>query len=294
MHFELSDLRVFVHIAESPSLTKGARRAHLSTAAASTRIKTLENQLVTKLFYRDSRGVTLTPSGTRLLTHARLILRQAEYLKSEFSEYRDGWVGHMRIFANTTAVTEFLPEVLAKFLSQYPAITVDLQERLSRDIVRGVLDGSADLGLIAGPVEAEGLEVIHYSTDRLVLAVPHGHPLASKPHITLTQTLDYPHISLHEGSTLFDLITARAEQAGRKLPTRIQVSSYDAICRMIEAGVGIGILPESVTSGPRFNQKLFTLELKEPWAIRERSILVRDLEVMPDFVKTLINILKLA
>src|SRR5690606_21813023 len=281
MHFELSDMRIFTHVAESPSLTQGARRAHLSTAATSARIKMLEAQLGTKLLYRDSRGVTLTPAGTKLLRHARLILRQVDYVKSEFAEYGSGVFGHIRIFANTTAITEFLPEVLAQFLVRHPAVTVDLQERLSRDIVRGVLDGNADLGLIAGPVKAQGLEVIHYSTDSLLLAVSPGHPLASKPKATLRETLEYPHISFHEGSTLFDLVTTKVELLGRKLPTRIQVSSYEAICRMIEAGVGIGIIPESAARRHCRTMGLVTVPLDETWAIRERSLLVRELEAMP-------------
>src|SRR5699024_10189169 len=172
MHFDLSDLTVFIHVAEAPSLTRGARRAHLSPAAVSARIKALEEQLGTKLFYRDSRGVMLTPSGVKLLAHARDILRQVAHLKSEFSVYQNQLVGHVRIFANTTVVTEFLPTLLAELLSEHPGITVDLQERLSRDIIRGVLDGSADLGLIAGPVKKPGLDVIYYSTDKLPLAVP--------------------------------------------------------------------------------------------------------------------------
>ncbi|MNK81747.1 HTH-type transcriptional regulator GltC [compost metagenome] len=292
MHFELSDIRVFIHVAESPSVTQGARRANLSTAATSARIKSLESQLGCRLLYRDSRGVTLTPAGDRLLKHARLLMRQVDYVKSEFAEYGSGLVGHIRIFANTTAVTEFLPKVLAQFLGQHPAITVDLQERLSRDIVRGVLDGSADLGLIAGPVEAEGLEVVPYSTDRLLLAMPEGHALANQPSITLAETLAYPHISYREGSTLFDLVTSQVERLGRTFPMRIQLSSYEAICGMIESGVGIGIIPESAAVRHRRTMRFVTVPLREPWAIRERSLLVRELEAMPGCVRDLMEALK--
>lgn len=289
MYFELTDMRLFIQVAESSSITQGAKRAHLSTAATSMRIKALEGQLGTKLLYRDSRGVTLTPAGARLLKHARVILRQVDFVKSEFAEYGSGMIGHIRIFANTTAVTESLPELLAQFLSEHPAITVDLQERLSRDIVRGVLDGTADLGLIAGPVEAEGLEVIHYSTDRMLLAVSKDHVLARKKGITLAETLDYPHISFREGSTLFDLMTAQVERLGRNFPMRIQVSSYEAICRMIESGVGIGVIPESAAQRYRATMKFVTIPLDEPWALRERSILVREFEALPGCVRELMS-----
>ena len=288
MHFDLPDLRLFIHIAESPSLTQGARKAFLSPAAASARIKALESQLGSRLLYRDSRGVELTPAGQRLLQHARLIMRQVDYLKSEFTEYGTDSAGHIRIFANTTAVTEFLPEVLAGFLAQRPGVTVDLQERLSRDIVRGVLDGSTDMGIIAGPVRAEGLQVLHFSTDRLLLAVPIGHPLAGERQVTLRQTLAYQHIGLHEGSTLLTFLRDQVEKLGGQLSLRIQVSSFEAVCRMIEAGVGIGIIPESAARRHSRTMQLALVALDEPWAVRERSILVRELDALPGSVRALI------
>ncbi|ARU88575.1 LysR family transcriptional regulator [Pseudomonas sp. M30-35] len=288
MHFDLPDLRLFIHIAESPSLTQGARRAFLSPAAASARIKSLEAQLDSRLLYRDSRGVELTRAGERLLHHARLIMRQVDYLKSEFADYGADAAGHIRIFANTTAVTEFLPEILAGFLAERPGVSVDLQERLSRDIVRGVLDGSTDMGIIAGPVEVSGLQVLHFSTDRLLLAVPKNHPLADKPRVTLRDTLEYQHIGLHEGSTLLSFLREHVEKLGKKLSLRIQVSSFEAICRMIEAGVGIGIIPESAASRHSRTMELTTIELDEPWTVRERSILVRDLDALPGSVRALI------
>jgi DNA-binding transcriptional LysR family regulator len=288
MHFDLADLRLFIHIGESPSLTQGARRAFLSPAAASARIKSLESQLDTRLLYRDSRGVELTPAGQRLLKHARLIMRQVDYLKSEFTSYGTDSAGHIRIFANTTAVTEFLPEILAGFLAKRPGVTVDLQERLSRDIVRGVLDGTSDMGIIAGPVEAPGLQVMHFSTDRLVLAVPMGHALAGPTPVTLKQTLAFQHIGLHEGSTLLSFLRDHVERLGQNLSLRIQVSSFEAICRMVEAGVGIGIIPESAAVRHSRTMELAIVELDEPWAIRERSILVRELDALPGTVRALI------
>lgn len=289
MHFDLADLRLFIHIAESPSLTQGARKAFLSPAAASARIKALESQLGSRLLYRDSRGVELTPAGQRLLQHARLIMRQVDYLKSEFTEYGTDAAGHIRIFANTTAVTEFLPEVLAGFLAERPGVTVDLQERLSRDIVRGVLDGAADLGIIAGPVQAPGLQVLHFSTDRLVLAVPLGHALEQRHSVSLADTLAYQHIGLHEGSTLLSFLREQVEQLGGNLALRIQVSSFEAICRMIEGGVGIGIIPESAARRHSRTMQLAILQLDETWALRERSMLVRELDALPGSVRALIE-----
>jgi DNA-binding transcriptional LysR family regulator len=276
MHFDLSDLRIFVHVAEAPSLTQGARRAHLSPAAVSARIKAMEAQLGSRLLYRDNRGVMLTPAGHTVLKHARLIMRQVEFAKDEFARFEGGIRGHLRIFANTTAATVFLPKLLPAFLSDFPEITIDLQERLSRDIIRGVVDGSADMGLIAGAVEVADLEVIHYNTIRLMLAVPRDHAAAHYPSISFARALEFPHISLHAGSTLHDLLEEQA-------------ASYEAICRMIAAGVGVAILPETATQLRDLAPHLTAIPLDEPWAVRPRCILVRELDAMPGYARELVE-----
>lgn len=292
MHFDLTDLRLFIHIAEATSLSQGARRAFMSPAAASVRIKALEAQLNSHLLYRDSKGVELTDAGCRLLQHARLIMRQVGYLKTEFTEFGTDSSGHIRIFANTTAVTEFLPELLAGFLAQRPGVTVDLRERLSRDIIRGVLDGSTDIGIIAGPVAAKNLQVLQFSTDRLVLIVPEGHELTRRKHIKLRDTVAFHHVGMQEGSTLQAFVRDKAELLGETLVWRIQLSSFEAVCRMVEAGVGIGVIPESAALRNSRTMKLAILELDEPWVVRDRSILIRDFDALPGCVKALISLLR--
>jgi DNA-binding transcriptional LysR family regulator len=292
MHFDLTDLRLFIHIAEATSLSQGARRAFMSPAAASVRIKALEAQLNNHLLYRDSKGVELTDAGCRLLQHARLIMRQVGYLKTEFTEFGADSSGHIRIFANTTAVTEFLPELLAGFLAQRPGVTVDLRERLSRDIIRGVLDGSTDIGIMAGPVTAKNLQVLQFSTDRLVLIVPEGHELTRRKHIKLRDTVAFHHVGMQEGSTLQAFVRDKAELMGETLVWRIQLSSFEAVCRMVEAGVGIGVIPESAALRNSKTMKLAILELDEPWVVRDRSILIRDFDALPGCVKALISLLR--
>ena len=289
MHFDLANLRLFIHIAESPSLTQAAKRAHLSLAAVSVRIKALENQLNTRLLYRDSRGVEITPAGQRLLQHARVIMRQVDHLKHDFQEQADGDAGHIRIFANTTAVTEFMPDILAQFLAGHPGVTIDLQERLTRDIVRGVLDGTTDLGIVAGPVDAPELQTIHFSTDRLVLVVPNGHALQDQDKVKLADAVRYPFITMHEGSTLVAFLRDQLERIGQRLPQRIQLYSFDSICRMVQAGVGVGVIPDSAARRYGAEMKLRVVELDEPWVVRERKLLVRDIDALPGCARELIE-----
>lgn len=294
MHFDLADLRLFVSIAEAQNLTRGARRVFLSPAAASARLKTLEEQLGSRLLYRDSRGVSLAPAGHTLLRHAHLVLRQIEHIKSEFSEYGADSVGHIRIFANTTAVTEFLPEILAGFLAARPQVSVDLQERLTRAIVRGVREGAADLGIVAGPIPTSGLQALHFSTDRLVVVTPKRHILARRQRVAFAETVAFEHIGLHEGSTLQTFVRDQAEQHGTALSLRIQVRSFEAMCRMIEAGVGIGVLPESAARRHRRTMQLAIVALADPWAVRERRVLVRDVQALPGCARALIHTLMTA
>lgn len=289
MHFDLADLRLFIHIAESPSLTQGARKACISPAAASARVKSLEQSIGSRLLYRDSRGVELTSSGQLFLQHARVIMRQVEYMKTEFTESGAEAAGHIRIFANTTAVTEFMPEVLAGFLAERRGVTVDLQERLTRDIVRGVLEGATDLGIVAGPVKSESLQVLRFSTDRLVLVTPLDHPLASRRKVKLAEIAVYPQIALHDGTTLLRFLREQVELLGHSLSMRIQLYSFEAMCRMVEAGVGIAVLPESSARRHQRTMKLTVINLDESWVVRERSILLRDLEALPRVTRILID-----
>ncbi len=288
MHFSLTDLLLFVQIAEQQNVTKGARRASLSPAAASTRLKSLEDQAGTRLFYREPRGVKLTPAGEIFLRHARVILRQVEYAKGEFATYTADDAGHIRIFANTTAVTEFMPRLLARFMVERPAVTVDLQERATKEVVRGILDHSADIGIVAGPVPTEGLQALSFSTDRLVLVTPENHPLNGKRAIAFIDALEFDHIGMDEGSTLHGFLIETVKQFGRKLTIRVQMRSFEAMCRMIEAGVGVGILPECAARHHQKTMHLNVIQLTDSWAIRERRILVLDMEALPTCAHALV------
>jgi DNA-binding transcriptional LysR family regulator len=291
MQFDLTDLRLFVWAGDEGSLTKAAQRQHLSLAAASTRIKALEVQCGQPLLYREARGVRLTPPGEAFLHHARAVLRQVDQLGADLQEYGGGLRGHVRVLANTTAVMDFLPEILPKFLAANPRVNVDLQEKPNADIARGVLEGRADIGIVAGPVDMLGLEAIHFSTDRLVLVTARKHPFARRKSIAFADTLDEDAIGMNPNSTLQNFLAGVTEKLGKPLKLRIQLSSFDAMCRMIGAGVGIGIVPESAARRNREAMGLALVELTDAWRIRERYILVRDRAKLPAYAQSLIDTL---
>lgn len=289
MQFDLTDLRLFVLTAEEGNLTRAAARQHLSLAAASARIKALEQQSGLALFLREARGVRMTPPGEAFLHHARGVLRQSERLRADLLEYSDGLGGHVRVFANTTAVTDFLPEILPDFLARNPRVNVDLQEKPNTEIPRGVLDSRADIGIVAGPVETLGLTSIHFSTDRLVLVTPSRHPLARRKRVSFAETLEEDTVGMNESSTLQTFLASVTQPLGKRLKLRVQLNSFDAMCRMIGAGVGVGIVPESAARRHREGMRLSLVELTDPWSVRERYILVRDNETLPSFARALVD-----
>jgi DNA-binding transcriptional LysR family regulator len=295
MHFDLADLRLFLHLAECRNLTRGASAAALSPAAASSRLKALEGQLNARLFYRDSRGLELTHAGEMLQRHARAIQRQVEHVRNDFLSLSSDSIGHFRIFANTTSITESLPAALAVFMRVRPNVTVDIQERTTREVVRGVKDSAADIGLLSvpGSFDQTGLQSHKFSTDRLVLVVPAGHELGGRDTISFEESIDLPHVGFRE-STLQGYILEQATLLNRKLTMRVLMSSYETMCGMIAAGVGVGVLPESCARRSiRAGMALQVVKLSDSWSIRSRHIIYRDLDALPlcarAFVDTLIE-----
>ena len=291
MHFDLVDIQLFANVGETNSLTRGAERSHMSLPAASMRIKNLEESLGAKLLYRASQGVTLTPPGQAFLYHARVVLQQLEHLRGDMQEYAQGVKGHVRIFANTTAITEFLPAVLRTYLATHPDVNVDLRERLSHDIVRAVTEGTADIGIVAGSVRTEGLEVLPYRKDRLVLATAATHPLAQRKKIGFAETLEFDYIGLPEASAIHAFLNQAANDVHKALKIRIQVGNFEAVCRMIEANVGIGMLPESAARRYAQTMAIRIVQLTDAWAVRNLQICVRSLQMLPIFSRELIDLL---
>ena len=292
MQFDLTDLRLFVLVAEEGNLTRAAARQHLSLAAASARIKALEAQAGLPLLYREPRGVRLAPPGEAFLHHAREVLRQTDHLRRDLHEYGGGLRGHLRLFANTTAVTDILPDLLPGFLAANPRVNVDLQEKPNAEIARGVLDGRADLGIVAGAVDTLGLQAIHFSTDRLVLVTPRKHRFARRKQIAFADTLAEDMVGMHHGSTLQSFLQQHADQLGLPIKLRIQLSSFDAMCRMVGAGVGVGIVPESAARRNLEPMQLAQVELTDPWRVRERYILLRDEAKLPAYAQALVQALR--
>ena len=290
-HFDLTDLQLIVNIGDASSLTRGAEKSHLSLPAASNRVKNLEDHFGTRLFNRNSQGVTLTPSGEAFLRHARLVLRQIDHLRGDIHEYARGIKGQVKGLANTTAMTEFMPAVLSRYLASHPDVTVELRERLSYLVIKAVSEGSADIGIVAGRPESSELEYLPYRKDRLVLVTSDEHEFAERPEVAFGETMRYEYVGLSEWSAIHAFLIQAADKLGHPFRFRVEVGSFEAVCRMIEAGVGIGVVPELVARRYAQRLKIKIVRLSDEWADRKLQICVRKLDQLPGFARDLVNML---
>jgi DNA-binding transcriptional LysR family regulator len=292
MRFDLADLSLFRHVVEAGSITHGAERAHLALAAASTRIRNMEEALGAPLLVRRRQGVSPTPAGRTLLQHARAILRQAERLREDLGAYAGGLAGQVKVLSNTNALTEFLPETLSSFLAAHPHVSVDLEERLSDEIVGLIAEGVGDIGIVAGTVDAGGLVTYPFRSDRFVLVVAREHPLARRSRIGFAEVLDHDFVGLDRASALQRFLADKAAKIRRPLRLRVQLRSFDGVCRLVESNVGVGIVPETTASWAAKTMAIKTVDLTDPWATRDLTICVRDFEALPPYARQLVEHLR--
>ena len=287
MQYALIDLRLFVAIAEAKNLTRGAERVHLAASSASHRLRQLEASIGTPLLLREPRGVSLTRAGEALLRHARQVFAQLEQMHADLTPYAKGVRGHVSLWANTHATHTFLPDSLATFLQRHPQVSISLEEHTSPDVLMAVARGEVEVGVVAGAMEGADVELIPYKADRLVLIAPAEHPLAARKQCPFVQVLDYPFVMLHAGSAIHTFTMNAAAALGRHLEVRIQVRSFEAVCRMVAAGVGIGLVPRSAVC----ERGLPIIELEEPWAQRDLKVCVRKRALLSGFAAELVDCL---
>lgn len=295
MYFDLTDMRLMLNIAEVKSLTKAAERTFLSLPAASHRIKNLENSIGTELLYRSSQGVTLTPAGEVFVEHAKLVSQQLQYLRGDMKEYAEGIRGRIRVYANTTAMSEFMPAILGRYLALQPDVSIELRERLSIQIVQAITEGHADIGIVAGlddaVMKSSNLEYLPYRVNKLSFVAHPSHPLAQKGPIDFSETLDESYVCLSEWSVIHGFLLKAASSFGRTLRYRVEVSSFEAVCRMVEAKVGVSVIPETAIDRYAQVMNITKVDLNDAWANRQLQVCIRPNEKLPSFAQPLLDLL---
>lgn len=290
--FELSDLRLFLHIVESGSITAGAARAHMALASASARIRNMEDALGTALLERGRRGVQTTDAGRALAHHARMMAQQMEQLRDELGQYAQGLKGHIRLLCNTSAMTEFLPEVLARFLARHPHTDIELEEKLSYEVVQAVVDGVADVGIIADSTDSGPLQTYPFRQDHLVAVLSKKHPLARRKSLDFAELLGEDFVGLSGDSALQQHLSGHATRAGKRLQYRVRLRSFEGICRMVEHQVGVAVIPQTAATINAAHMEIRAIPLADGWSRRHLLICVRGLEGLPGHTRELIHALQ--
>jgi len=293
VRYDLTSLDLFITVAQERNLTRAGRIKHVAVSAISKRITELEAQIGSPLLLRNARGVELTPAGQSLLFYARQVMQTMAQLDTELSGYASGVKGHIRIHAITSALSQFLPQDVDGFAQLYPQIKFDIEERVGSAVIRAVADGRADLGIIAAQTASEGLETLTYRHDELTLVVPGGHELAARKAIKFKEVLEHEFVGPHLESSMHTLLTNEAAKLGMSLKLRIRISSFDCMCRMVSAGLGIAVLPRSVINQYLRSHKLKAVTLDEPWAHRTLLLVVKEYEAASPTLKTFMDHLKL-
>ncbi|QLG95504.1 LysR family transcriptional regulator [Pseudomonas yamanorum] len=291
MHFDLIDLRLYLHILDTGNITAGASRSHLSLAAASARIRAMEASLGTEFLQRGRRGVTPTAAGNALARHARLMLQQAERMQQDLAEYANGVKGQVRLLCNTTALSEYLPELLADFLCAHPNLDIDLQELPSLRITHALRQGAADLGIISDAVDTHGLQTLPFRDDPLVLIMPLEHPLAAGINVSFIDSLQHDYVGLAANSALAVYLEEQALHAGFRLQTRIRADGFDGVIRMVARGAGLGIVPQAALDRGPHERRFKTQPLTEEWACRKLLLCARSFEQLPGYARALLDAL---
>ena len=290
--FDLVDLNLFVSVAETGNITRAAARAGLALASASARIRHLEEALGVALLDRQRLGVKLTPAGEKLLDHARLVLHQVAAMRSEAGSYAGGVKGHIHLFSNSSAATEHLPRILASFLARHPAISIDVEERKSADIALALAAGRGDVGIAIESTLGEGLDHFPFCDDRLVPICTSSDELAPRRQIGFAEIVERPFVGLSEGSALQDHLATQAARLGQRLHLRARIKTFDAICRLVEAGVGVAVIPEVAARRCAQTMKIKAVRMSDPWANRRLSIVTRARHALPKAAQQLVDHLR--
>jgi DNA-binding transcriptional LysR family regulator len=241
---EIRQLRAFVAIAESGTFTAGALRVHVTQAAISMQIRQLETEIGAKVFVRAPRHVILTEAGEQLLRRARHILREHDAALDEIAELAGAERGRLRIgSASAMVLTEQLPSILKDLRKQHPAAEISVTSGTSEVLVDQILAGEVDLAFVSLPVDVRGIKTERLSDDQLVaIASPH-HKLAKQRTISAFTLAGERLILGERGGNTRRLIDQFFAQAGVSLRVAMELSRQQAIKRMVEEDMGVGIVP---------------------------------------------------
>ncbi len=273
--YDFVSIRLTVLCAQTGSLTTAARHCNLVLPAASRRLKELEAAMGCQLFERHSRGLTMTAAGRVFLRRGLALLQEMDALATELADLQVGVARHVQLFAGTAAINQFLPPLMAKYSALHPEVQIDLEEQVSEQVVLALREGRADVGIFVEGPNTDGLDVLDFRRDELVLILPQDHDLMAQKVVSFAQTLDESWISLNPGAALLHQQQSAAMAAGRPFKLRMQVRSFDAVGHMVVSGLGIAMLPKQAALPIVRAMKLGWRPLTDAWAHRCLKVAIR-------------------
>lgn len=285
-------LRVFLATVETGTIAAASEREHIAAAAISKRISELESLMETQLLIRTNKGIEPTEAGITLVKLARRALYELDDVLLQMRDYATGLRGNVRVFANISAITQFLPDELNAFQKKYPDVRLQLEEQISDVITKAIAENAADVGIFTWTPHHSALDMFPYHRDRLTLITPPDHPLLQQDRVSFLDTLDYDYVGMHTGSAINQLLMKAATSLNRTLRLVIQVTSYDALCMMVHSGLGVGILPERLVQYYSKTLGLNQIHLDEPWVERELRMCVRSYDALPTAARLLVDHLR--
>jgi DNA-binding transcriptional LysR family regulator len=290
---DLTSLRLFVAVCDTGNIARAAELNNLVASAVSKRLSALEQSLGPKLFTRVKHGVSPTAAGQTLLEHAREMLARTHRIERDMGLFATGSMAQIRLLASTSALAEHLADDTALFLSapEHANIRIDIEERLSPEIVRGIREGAAVIGICWDATSTTGLHTLPYRKDHLCVAVPMGHPLTRQTSLTLWDTLAFEHVSLPINSAVQVMLQRSAALLGRNISHRVVVSNFESALRVVRAKLAITVVPREVGAVYAQRYGLALIPLDEAWAVRQMNLVYRSVESLSPAAHALLNFL---
>ena len=274
--FDPTSLRLFIAVCEERNIAAAAKREAIVPSAVSKRIAQMENESGVRLLERERRGVTVTAAGETLWRYARESLQLMDRMQAELGAFSQGVQGHVRVFGSMSAVAQFLPEDVSDFARRYRDVRVSFEEREIWEVVRGVEEGRADIGICWNAVDLRGLRTFNYHRDHLAVVVHPEHSMARRKSVMFEETIDHEHVDIMARSIMKSTQLSAAAAAGKHMRYRIQVSTVDAACRIVAANRALASVPWEEASAIQPALKLKVIPLRNAWAKRQFVICVRS------------------
>lgn len=289
---DLTSLRLFVDACEARSISAAASRACIVPSAASRRIQDLEKSVGVALLFRSPRGISPTAAGLTVLRHARVALAELQHMATSLQRFASGLQGTVRVAANISSIDQYLPEDLAAFAQSYPDVGIELEEKRGGEIFQCIEDGTADLGIGNDWYLGESAAICRlYREDRLVAIFPRSHPKARLAGVSFVDVLEQPLIGLHAESAYNAKLAQQATLIGREINMKILVNSYDAICRMVHAGLGVSLVLKQLADMHQDVLNIVAVPLMEEWASKRILIAYRSEDTLSASARTLLDFL---